>query len=33
LAAKICKGLGAKISEDNPKIFADLIMKCWAKER
>ena len=25
----ICKGLRPKISEDIPKLLADLIMKCW----
>src|SRR2546423_144848 len=29
LAVKICEGLRPKISEDTPKLFADLIMKCW----
>jgi serine/threonine protein kinase len=29
LAVKICKGLRPKISEDTPKLFADLIVKCW----
>ncbi|POG82377.1 kinase-like domain-containing protein [Rhizophagus irregularis DAOM 181602=DAOM 197198] len=29
LAIKICKGLRPKISEDIPKFFVDLIMKCW----
>ncbi|RIA99730.1 kinase-like domain-containing protein [Glomus cerebriforme] len=29
LAIKICKGLRPKISEDTPKLVADLIMKCW----
>ncbi|GBB97406.1 hypothetical protein RclHR1_02990007 [Rhizophagus clarus] len=29
LAIKICKGLRPKISEDIPKLLADLIMKCW----
>jgi len=29
LAIKICKGLRPKISEDTPKLLADLIMKCW----
>ncbi len=29
LAVKICKGLGSKISEDIPKLLADLIKKCW----
>ena len=29
LAVKICKGLRPKISEDTPKLIADLIMKCW----
>src|SRR5436190_21970622 len=29
LAVKICKGLRPKISEDKPKLLADLIMKCW----
>ena len=29
LAVKICKGLRPKISEDTPKLLADLIMKCW----
>ena len=25
----ICKGLRPKISEDTPKLLADMIMKCW----
>ena len=29
LAVKICKGLRPKISEDLPKLFMDLIEKCW----
>ena len=29
LAINICKGLRPKISEDTPKLLADLIMKCW----
>jgi serine/threonine protein kinase len=29
LAVKVCKGLRPKISDDVPKILADLIMKCW----
>ena len=29
LAVKICKGFRPKISEDTPKLLADLIMKCW----
>ena len=29
LAVKICKGLRPKISEDTPKLLADLITKCW----
>ncbi|RIA82112.1 kinase-like domain-containing protein [Glomus cerebriforme] len=29
LANDICKGLRPKISEDTPKLFADLITKCW----
>src|SRR6185295_3879853 len=29
LAINICKGLRPKISEEIPKSFADLIMKCW----
>ncbi|GES97765.1 kinase-like domain-containing protein [Rhizophagus clarus] len=29
LAIEICKGLRPRISEDVPKLFADLIMKCW----
>src|SRR5687767_2686996 len=29
LATKICKGLRPKISEDTPKLLADLITKCW----
>ena len=29
LAVKICKGLRPKISEDTPKLLADLIIKCW----
>src|SRR5205823_14245675 len=28
LAIKICKGLRPKISQDTPKLFADLITKC-----
>ncbi|GBB98424.1 hypothetical protein RclHR1_03220017 [Rhizophagus clarus] len=32
LAMKICKGLRPKISEDIPKLLADLIMKCWDAE-
>src|SRR2546423_14486387 len=28
LAVKICEGLRPKISEDTPKLLADLIMKC-----
>src|SRR5437870_1107293 len=29
LAIKICKGLRPKISQDTPKLLADLIIKCW----
>jgi len=29
LAIKICKGLRPKISQDTPKLLADLIAKCW----
>ncbi|CAB4378827.1 unnamed protein product [Rhizophagus irregularis] len=29
LAVKICKGFRPKISEDTPKLIADLIIKCW----
>src|SRR5436190_19533967 len=29
LAIKICKGQRPNISEDTPKLLADLIMKCW----
>ncbi|EXX60289.1 kinase-like domain-containing protein [Rhizophagus irregularis DAOM 181602=DAOM 197198] len=29
LAIKICNGLRPKISEDIPKLFVDLINKCW----
>ncbi|GBC01626.1 hypothetical protein RclHR1_04270004 [Rhizophagus clarus] len=29
LAVKVCKGLRPKISEDIPKFFANLIIKCW----
>jgi serine/threonine protein kinase len=29
LTVKICKGLRPKISEDTPKLLADLIIKCW----
>ncbi|PKC60895.1 hypothetical protein RhiirA1_467378 [Rhizophagus irregularis] len=29
LAVKICKGLRPKITEDTPKLIADLIIKCW----
>src|SRR5206468_3014378 len=29
LTVKICKGLRPKISEDTPKLLADLIMECW----
>ena len=29
LAVKICQGLRPEISEDTPKLLADLIMKCW----
>src|SRR5438045_6201593 len=29
LTVKICKGFRPKISEDTPKLLADLIMKCW----
>ena len=29
LTVKICNGLRPKISEDTPKLLADLITKCW----
>jgi hypothetical protein len=29
LAVNICKGFRPKISEDTPKLLADLITKCW----
>ena len=29
LAVKICQGLRPEISDDTPKLLADLIMKCW----
>src|SRR4051812_33608998 len=29
LTVGICRGLRPKISEDTPKLLADLIMKCW----
>ena len=29
LAVDICKGLRPKISEDTPRLLADLIVKCW----
>src|SRR4051794_4508937 len=29
LTVGICRGLRPKISEDTPKLIADLIMKCW----
>jgi serine/threonine protein kinase len=29
LAIEICKGLRPKISEDTPKLIADLITRCW----
>src|SRR5581483_3572120 len=29
LTVRICNGLRPKISEDTPKLLADLIMKCW----
>jgi serine/threonine protein kinase len=29
LTVKICRGLRPKISEDVPKLLANLIMKCW----
>jgi serine/threonine protein kinase len=29
LIDNICQGLRPKISEDTPKLFAELIMKCW----
>jgi serine/threonine protein kinase len=32
LAIKICKGLRPKISNDVPKLLADLIIKCWDAE-
>ncbi|GBB86530.1 hypothetical protein RclHR1_12960001 [Rhizophagus clarus] len=32
LAIQICKGHRPKISEDVPKLLADLIMKCWDAE-
>src|SRR4051794_8694695 len=33
LAIKICKGLRPIISEDIPKLLADLINKCWDAEK
>ncbi|GBB99652.1 hypothetical protein RclHR1_00360001, partial [Rhizophagus clarus] len=33
LAFNICKGLRPKISEDIPKLLADLIIKCWDAEK
>ncbi|EXX61160.1 hypothetical protein RirG_173700 [Rhizophagus irregularis DAOM 197198w] len=32
LAIKICKGLRPTISNDIPKLLADLIIKCWDAE-
>src|SRR5690349_13677147 len=32
LVVKICKGLRPKISEDTPKLIANLIIKCWDAE-
>ncbi|CAB4414725.1 unnamed protein product [Rhizophagus irregularis] len=32
LAVKICKGQRPKISEDVPRLLADLIVKCWDAE-
>ena len=32
LAINICKGFRPKISEDTPKLLADLITKCWDAE-
>ena len=29
LTVGICKGIRPKVSEDTPKLLADLIMKCW----
>src|SRR5204863_4739585 len=29
LTVRICNGLRPRISEDTPKLIADLIMKCW----
>jgi serine/threonine protein kinase len=29
LTVKICKGLRPMISKDTPKLFADLIIRCW----
>ena len=29
LTIKICKGIRPKISQDTPKLLADLITKCW----
>ena len=29
LTVKICKGQSPKISQEIPKLLADLIMKCW----
>ena len=29
LVVKICRGLRPKISEDTPKLIADLIIRCW----
>jgi serine/threonine protein kinase len=33
LAIKICKGFRPSISEDVPKLLADLIVKCWDAEK
>src|SRR5947207_13811688 len=32
LTVRICNGLRPKISEDTPKLIADLIRKCWDAE-
>ena len=32
LAVNVCKGFRPKISEDTPKLLADLITKCWDAE-
>ncbi|CAB4397158.1 unnamed protein product [Rhizophagus irregularis] len=32
LAVKICKGQRQKISDDVPKLLADLIIRCWDVE-